>query len=225
MDIPLHSNSDGLAMYLIFFDNGTSASIPLADMASLIPRPPILEESLSIPSSDNDSLLLPPFLQIGSHITYEHIGTYHKGFLTCNKCGTYCFSFKTHINKKSEDWGVNIPNLPFTWADLCIEGVLLPGHVAHSFIRSSSHNPPHLTTFDPAANICNPVNLHRDFPPSLLQALASTHPNCEVWLQSYYEEKRGIEDMGTFRKITLGEYRTLHAKVSQRPFSKCVSSP
>jgi hypothetical protein len=39
MDIPLHSNPDGLAMYLILFDIGTSASIPLADMASLIPRP------------------------------------------------------------------------------------------------------------------------------------------------------------------------------------------
>jgi hypothetical protein len=90
--------------------------------------------------------------------------------------------------------------------------VLLPGHVAHSFIHSSSHNPPHLTTFDPAVNIGSTVNLHQDCPPSLLQALASTHPNHEVWLQSYYKEKRGIEDMGTFWKITLGEYRTLRAK-------------
>jgi hypothetical protein len=40
MNIPLHSDPDGLAMYLILFDNGTSASIPLADMASLIPHPP-----------------------------------------------------------------------------------------------------------------------------------------------------------------------------------------
>jgi len=56
------------------------------------------------------------------------------------------------------------------------------------------------------------VNLHRDCPPSLLQALASTHPDREVWLRSYYKEKGGIEDMGTFRKITLGEYRALHEK-------------
>jgi hypothetical protein len=137
MDIPLHSDPDGLAMYLILFDNGTSASFSLADMASLIPHPPISGDGISIPSSDNDSLVLPPFLQIGSRITYEHKGTYHKGFLACNKCGTYFFSFKTHINKKSEDWGVNIPNLPFTWADLYTEGVLLPGHVAHLFIHSS----------------------------------------------------------------------------------------
>ncbi len=114
MDIPLHSDPDGLAMHLILFNNGTSASFPLADMASLIPSPPISGDGLSIPSSDNDSLLLPPFLQIGSRITYEHKGTHHKGFLTCNNCGTYCFSFKAHIKKKSEDWGADIPNLPFT---------------------------------------------------------------------------------------------------------------
>ncbi len=157
-------------------------------------------------------MLLPPFLQIGSCITYEHEGAYHKGFLACIKYGTYRFSFKTHINKKSEDWGVNIPNLPFTWADLCTEGVLLPGHVAHSFIHPSSHDLPHLTNFDPAANIGSTVNLHRDFPPSLLQALALTHPDHEIWLRSYYDEKQGIEDMGTFRKITFGEHRTLRAK-------------
>jgi hypothetical protein len=212
MDIPLHSDPDGLAMYLILFDNGTSASFPLADMASLIPIPPILGDGLSMPSSDKDSLLLPPFLQVGSPITYEHERTYHKGFLARNNCGTYHFSFKTHIKKKSEDWGVDIPNLPFTWVDLCTEGVLLPGHVAHSFIHSLSHDPPHLTTFDPMANIVSAVNLHRDCPPSLLQALALTHPDCEVWLQSYYKEKRGIEEMGTFQKITLGEYRALCEK-------------
>ena len=212
MDIPLHSDPDGLAMYLILIDNGTSASIPLVDMASLIPRPPISEEGLSIRSSDSDSLLLPPFLQIGSRITYEHDGAYHKGFLACNKCGSYRFSFKSHINKKSEDWGVNIPNLPFTRADLCTEGVLLPGHVSHSFIHPSSHDPPRLNNFDPVVNIGSTISLHRDCPPGLLQALASTHPDREIWLRSYYDEKQGTEDMDTFWKITLGEYRTLRAK-------------
>jgi hypothetical protein len=48
MGIPLHSDPDVLVMYLILFDNGTSASIPLADMASLIPCPPISEEGLII---------------------------------------------------------------------------------------------------------------------------------------------------------------------------------
>jgi hypothetical protein len=114
MDIPLHFNLNGSAMYLILFDNGTSASIPLADMASLIPSPPVLGDALSTLSTDNNSSLLPPLLQIGSPITYEHVGEYHKGFLMRNTSGTYCFTFKTHFKKKSEDWGVDIPNLPFT---------------------------------------------------------------------------------------------------------------
>jgi hypothetical protein len=216
MDIPLHSDPTGSAMYLILFDNGTSAHIPLADMASLIPSPPVSGIGPDNSSSDDDSSLLPPFLWVGSRITYEHDGEYHKGFLVRNTDGMYRFSFKTHVKKKSEDWGVNIPNLPFTWVDLCTEGVLLPGHVAHSCIRSSSHDllisSPPPSTFDPVANIVSAVNLHRDCPPSLLQALASTHPDREVWLQSYHEEKGGIEEMGTFWKITLGEYRAIREK-------------
>jgi hypothetical protein len=43
--------------------------------------------------------------------------------------------------------------------------------------------------------------------------LALTHPDHEVWLQSYYEEKSGIEeDMGTFQKKSLGEFRALCEK-------------
>jgi hypothetical protein len=53
MDIPLHSNPDGSVMYLILFNNGTSASFPLADMASLILSPPIPGDGLSKTSSDN----------------------------------------------------------------------------------------------------------------------------------------------------------------------------
>ncbi len=216
MDIPLHYNPTGLATYLILFDNGTSGSIPLVDMASLVPSPPVSGVGFHKTSSGDDSSLLPPFLQVGNRITYEHDGEYHKGFLTRNTSGTYCFSFKTHVKKKSDDWGVDIPNLPFTWVDLCTEGILLPGHVAHSFICLLSHNSlissPPPPTFDPVANIVSAVNLHQDCPPSLLQALALTHPDRKVWLQSYYKEKGDIEEMGTFWKITLGEYRALCEK-------------
>ncbi len=34
---------------------------------------------------------------------------------------------------------------------------------------------------------------------------ADSHPDHEVWLQSYYEEKWGIKSLGTFKKIALGE--------------------
>ena len=40
----------------------------------------------------------------------------------------------------------------------------------------------------------------------------ASHPDCEVWLQSYYEEKNGIESLGTFKRLTLGEYQALREK-------------
>ena len=49
-------------------------------------------------------------------------------------------------------------------------------------------------------------------PSSLLQALADDHPDREVWLQSFYEEKNSIKSMNAYQKITLGEYCTLREK-------------
>jgi hypothetical protein len=40
----------------------------------------------------------------------------------------------------------------------------------------------------------------------------ASHPDCEVWLQSYYEEKGGIISLGTFKRLTLGEYHALWEK-------------
>jgi hypothetical protein len=83
---------------------------------------------------------------------------------------------------------------------MCIEGLLIPGHVSHTFLCSQQ------SPFDPVALVVNAVNLHCKCPPTLLMALADSHPDCKVWLQSYYEEKQGIKSLGTFKKITLGEY-------------------
>jgi hypothetical protein len=93
---------------------------PPFQMTSLIPPPPV---SPSIPSGAD--ALLPPFLQLNSRITFEHEGQYHKGFLgQCN--GVYRFLFKSHVNKHKEEWGVPLLNLPSTWVDLCVGGILIP---------------------------------------------------------------------------------------------------
>ena len=146
---------------------------------------------------------------MNSKITYEHDGQYHKGFLG-KRDGVYRYIFKSHANKRKEEWGVNLPNLPTTWVDLCVEGILVPGHVSHSFLRPSTS--PNQSTFDPVASFVSAVNLHRECPPTLLKALADSHPDREIWLESYQEEKRGIESLDTYRKITLGKYRALRKK-------------
>jgi hypothetical protein len=127
MDIPMDPKST--PQYLIVFDDGTRRAVSASDMPSLIPTPTSV--------SPNSVHLLPPFLQLGSKITFDHDGQYHKGFLGQSPDGTFRFSFKSHINKKSEDWGVLLPNLASTWQDLCLEGILLPGHQPSSFRRAT----------------------------------------------------------------------------------------
>jgi hypothetical protein len=184
MDILLSTDVLGSPSYLILFDNGTSALIPLTNMQLMIPALTVPMSGMAA-SPPAHSTLLPPFLSINSWITYKHNGTYHKGFLSRKPCGMYPFSFKTHGKKKSEDWGVDLPNLPFNWADLCTKGILIPGHVAHTFIRHAPSSVPLVlasstSTFDPVASIVSAINLHRDCPPSLLQALVASHPDHEV---------------------------------------------
>ena len=96
-------------------------------MVSIIPKPPV-----DVDSSDSQDSLLPPFLWFNSKITYTHDGQYHKGGLG-KRDGVYRFIFESHGNKQKEEWGVNLPNLPINWVDLCVQGILFPGHISGSF--------------------------------------------------------------------------------------------
>jgi hypothetical protein len=206
MDIPFPDDFslDTALSYTILFNNGTSMSIPLLEMADIIPKPPV-----DIATSNSQDCLLPQFLCLNSKITHKHNRQYHKGYLGLQD-GMYWFVFKSHVNKRKEDWGINLLNLPTTWVGMCVEGVLIPGHVSHTFLCSSAS--PQQSTFDPVALFVSVVNLYHECPPTLLRALADSHPDREVWLQSYYEEKQGIESLGTFKKITLDEYWALHKR-------------
>ncbi len=164
--------SSDAPLYTILFDNSTTSSVPLSEMASLFPSPPV-HDDINVGSQ----VPLPPFLQLKSEITYKHNGQFHKGFLGIRN-GVYHFIFKSHVNKRKEDWGINLPNLLQNWVSLCVEGVLIPGHVAHSFLRVPSSP----STFDPLASFISAINLHQDCLSSLLKALATAHLDHEVWL-------------------------------------------
>ncbi len=59
MYIPFLSSGSGdelIYNYTVLFDNGTTASIPLSEMASIIPEPPVQVSAL-----DSQVSLLPPF--------------------------------------------------------------------------------------------------------------------------------------------------------------------
>ncbi len=103
MDIPFSIDVSRLSedstdlLYTILFDDGTTASIPLSQMAGLIPPPPITPSA-----ADGDDSLLPLFLCLNSWITFEHEGQYHKGYLSQFN-SVYWFSYKSHVNKWKED--------------------------------------------------------------------------------------------------------------------------
>ena len=113
----------------------------------------------------------------------------------------------TILTVSVKKWGVPLPDLLHTWTVICIECILQPGHQASTFLRQ--HNS---STFDPVANVFSAVNLHKDYPLSLLHALADTNPDSKVWLESYYEGNNSIGSMGTFTILTLGQYHDLCEK-------------
>jgi hypothetical protein len=159
---------------------------------SLIPKPDV--------NLSDSSHLLPPFLCLNSKVTYKHKGQYHKGYLTQSENGTYYFSYKSHTNKKNPNWSIPLSNLMSTWHDLCINGILLPGHTASLFLKNSS------------ACFISTINVIRECPCSLLTALSDIHPDHDVWLCSFQKEKSGIESMDTYNTITLAQYRALWEK-------------
>jgi hypothetical protein len=130
---------------------------------------------------------------------YEHEGQYHKGYLTKLTDRIYHFSYKSHVNKKSEDWGVPLPNLTTNWHELCVDGLLILGHASMSFV-SSVLTP---TSVDTIANFVSAVSLTCDCPHSLLTALATNHSDWEIWQESYLEE---IESLDSYDKLTLAQY-------------------
>ncbi len=80
-----------------------------------------------------------------------------------------------------------------------------------SLVLSFDHHLP-LNSLHLIQLLVSAINLHWECPPTLLQAPADSHPDWEIWLDSYREEKHGIESLDTYQKITLGEYPTLCKK-------------
>ena len=201
VDIPMDPTIS--PQYLVQFNDGTTKSIPASKMALLIPKP--------CNSPSNLSHLLPPFLCLNSKMTFEHKGQYHKGYLLKTPDGPFCFSYKSHNNKKQPDWSIPLPNLTTNWYELCMDRILIPGHSSCSFLR------------DKSANFVSTVLLLCECPRSLLSALAPTPPDRDTWLASFREEKDGIKSQDTYQVLTLAQYQAYCKKCSPRAIpTMCV---
>ena len=216
MDIPLdYSQPVKQQLYLIQSDDITPISVPITDMPLFIPKP-----TFPLYTATKNDHLLSDFLQLKKKITYKHEGQYYQGCISQSD-SIYWFVYKRHPSVKLDKCGIPLPDLTHNWSSLCVECVLLSGHNVSTFLQT-----PDSSNFDPVANIVSVINPNKDCSSSLLQApLALAHPDREVWLQSYYEEKNSIESMGTFTKLSLGKYRAMCKNSAPKLSLQCVSLP
>ena len=84
------------------------------------------------------------------------------------------------------------------------EDVLIHGHsTVSTFLRPSTSNNA------PSANFVSAKNLLSPCPPSLKTALHLSNPNKQVWLDSYNEEKGGLQEPNISEKINKKTYLKL----------------
>jgi hypothetical protein len=65
---------------------------------------------------------------------------------------------------------------------------------------------PSITQATTFRQLVSALNLKRECPRSLPVALDATHPNQQIWLDSFCKEKTGIQSQNTYIKIGLKDY-------------------
>jgi hypothetical protein len=92
-----------------------------------------------------------------------------------------------------------------------MNGILIPSHSSDTFLREQS------------ASFVSAALLLWECPRSLLSALAPTHPDHDIWLASFREEKDGIRSQNTYNVLTLDQYRAYRVKGAPRAIpTMCV---
>jgi len=117
------------------------------------------------------------------------------------------------------DWSLPLPNFKQSWTTLASEDILIPGHsTVSSFLRSQTSNSAPSAKFVSAKNLMSPC------PPSLIKAIHPSNPDRQIWLDSYQEEKGGLEDLGVYKRISKKAYLALRrsGKIPKAIPSMCV---
>ena len=90
------------------------------------------------------------------------------------------------------------------WTTLIGDNIIIPGHTTVSlFLRPSTSNNASSARHVLAKNLLSPC------PPSLLKVIHPSNPDREIWLNSYAEEKGGLEKHEVFQRISKKQYLAL----------------
>jgi hypothetical protein len=213
------NSTDGQSMttYVVQLNNGTTIE---CDFSTLAPQTANLHsDQLTSPASADPFDSMPYILKCNSKITIDHQGAFHKGYLDHTFEGGFVFAYKRAPNAKKPLWTVPLPDFSRQWYSMVAENVIIPGHsTVSSFLRpNSSHNAPSLNHVS-AKNLSNPC------PPSLSKAFHPSNPDCLVWLESYQEDKGGLESLEVYEKISKQRYLQLRrsGRIGKALPSMCV---
>eukprot|EP00804_Cyclotella_cryptica_P008738 CCRYP_018465-RC/>CCRYP_018465-RC protein AED:0.27 eAED:0.26 QI:0/-1/0/1/-1/0/1/0/969 len=159
------------------------------------------------------------YLHQDAKITLEHDGVYHKGYLNYSPESGFEFIVRRNMRSKKIDFKVPLPNFAHNWTSLLADETLLFGHTTvSSYLRPGSYNNA------PSANHVSAKHLINSCPPSLLKALHPSNPDRHIWLDSYKEEKGGLERLNVFERITKRQYLQLKrsGRIGKALPSMCV---
>jgi hypothetical protein len=220
-------DSDSKTTYTVLLDDGTTTEVPFEALIDPVER--------SIPAGTDLANAydgLPAFFSEGSKVTIDHNGSFHKGFMHYSPEGGFQVQIKRNLRSTKVDFAVPLPDFRQQWSSLVGDNIVIPGHsTVSSFLRPNSSNN------QPSANFVSAKNLLNPCPPSLLKALHPSNPDRDVWLQSYDEEKGGLEQLNVYERINKKTYlslkrsgridKALPSRVDTYldvPISRCVSN-
>eukprot|EP00956_Cyclotella_meneghiniana_P030923 scaffold79637_cov24-Cyclotella_meneghiniana.AAC.1 len=198
--------TEATSVYTVLLDDNTTHELTYQDLLSPCPDLPAVDPAAA---STVWSGIPSRYLHQDAKITLEHDGTYHKGYLNYSQESGFEFIVRRNLRSKKVDFRVPLPNFSRNWTTMLAEETLLFGHTTvSSYLRPGSYNNA------PSANHVSAKNLINPCPPSLAKALHPSNPDRHVWLESYKEEKGGLERLDVYERINKKQY--LHLKRTGR---------
>jgi hypothetical protein len=208
-------DEDNSQTYTVLLDDGTTHVLTFSDLLN-----PATDTTIDPRAPDTVWAGLPSkYLHQDAKITLEHDGTYHKGYLQYTRDRGFDFVVRRNPRSKKIDFRVALPDFARNWTSLLADEQLLFGHTTvSSFLKRDTYNNA------PSANHVSAKNLLNPCPPSLMKALHPSNPDRHIWLQSYDEEKGGLERLDVFERINKKTYLSLKrsGRIGKALPSMCV---
>ena len=204
-------------VYTIQLDNGTTIEQSYEQVVSTQ-----LTSHTAAPSAASDAARvsgIPACFQHNAKVTLDHEGSFHKGFISYSETAGFHFVVRRNLRSTKVDWSTPLHDFKRNWVALCQDDILVPGHTTvSSFLKTATSNTA------PSLNFVSAKNMFGPCPPSLVKALHPSNPDRRIWLDSYNEEKGGLQDMGVYERISKKDYLSLKraGKIPKAIPSMCV---